>query len=117
MSTTTGTWYPPSLGTGGFLHEGQLFTNPPFMMTPETPNRDEQHGGMEAVGGVAQRMKDAIRLGRNWHRLSSGEREALDMICHKVGRVLSGANPHDLQHWEDLAGYPVAAMREQERQP
>jgi hypothetical protein len=31
--TTTGTWYPPSLGTGGFLHEGQLFTNPPFKMT------------------------------------------------------------------------------------
>jgi hypothetical protein len=33
MTTTTGTWYPPSLGTGGFLHEGQLFTNPPFKMT------------------------------------------------------------------------------------
>jgi hypothetical protein len=31
--TTTGTWYPPALGTGGFLHEGQLFTNPPFIMT------------------------------------------------------------------------------------
>lgn len=35
MSTTTGTWYPLSLGTGGFLAEieGQLFTNPPFKMT------------------------------------------------------------------------------------
>jgi hypothetical protein len=103
-----------SLGTGGFLHEGQLFTNPPFKMTLETPNRDHQHGGMEAVGGVAQQMKAAVRLGRNWHRLSPGEQEALDMICHKVGRVMSGANPHDRQHWEDLAGYPVAAMRELE---
>lgn len=37
MSATAGTWYPPSLGTGGFLHEGQLFTNPPFKMT--TPRR------------------------------------------------------------------------------
>jgi hypothetical protein len=69
---------------------------------------------MEAVGGVAQQMKAAVRLGRNWHRLSPGEQEALDMICHKVGRVMSGANPHDRQHWEDLAGYPVAAMRELE---
>lgn len=36
MTTTTGTWYPPSLGTGGFLAEieGQLFTNPPFFMKP-----------------------------------------------------------------------------------
>jgi hypothetical protein len=33
--TTTGTWYPPSFGTGGFLHEGQLFTNPPFKMTTD----------------------------------------------------------------------------------
>lgn len=114
MISTTGTWYPPSLGTGGFLHECQLFTNPPFKMTIETPNRDTQHGGMEAVGKVAQQMKAAIRSGRNWHRLSSGEREALDMICHKVGRVLSGADPHDLQHWEDLAGYPAAAMRDME---
>ena len=38
--TTTGTWYPPSLGTGGFLHEGQLFTNPPFKMTT-TPDRQD----------------------------------------------------------------------------
>ena len=112
--TTTGTWYPPSLGTGGFLHEGQLFTNPPFKMTPETPNRDDQHGGMDAVGGVAQQMKAAIRSGRNWTRLSCGEKEALDMICHKIGRVMSGADPHDQQHWEDLAGYPIAVMREME---
>jgi hypothetical protein len=33
MTTSTGTWYPPRFGTGGFLHEGQLFTNPPFKMT------------------------------------------------------------------------------------
>jgi len=82
-------------------------------MTTNTPNRDNQHGGMEAVGNVAQRMKSAIRTGRNWQRLSWGEREALDMICHKVGRVLSGADPHDQQHWEDVAGYAHAAMREQ----
>jgi hypothetical protein len=37
--TTTGTWYPPALGTGGFLHEGQLFTNPPFNMTPHSITR------------------------------------------------------------------------------
>lgn len=34
--TTTGTRNPPALGTGGFLIEGQLFTNPPFKMTTTT---------------------------------------------------------------------------------
>jgi hypothetical protein len=108
----TGTWYPPALGTGGVLIEAQLFTNPPFAMTTDIPNRDHQHGGMDAVGEVSQTIKDAIRTGRNWPRLSRGRREALDMLAHKIARVLSGADPHDPQHWEDLAGYPQAAMRD-----
>lgn len=105
----TSTWYPPSLGTG------QLLSNPPFKM--DIPNRDQQHGGMEAVGAVAQLIKDAMRDGRNWERLSCGHREALDMLAHKIGRVLSGADPHDRQHWEDVAGYAQAAMRGGEPQP
>jgi hypothetical protein len=77
-----------------------------------TPNRDHQHGGMEAVGAVAQQIKSAMRTGgHNWHHLTPGEREALDMICHKISRILSGADPHDPEHWTDLAGYAYAAMR------
>ena len=80
------------------------------------PNRDHQHGGMEAVGRVAQRIKRAMRDGQNWDRLGPGHQEALDMVAHKIARVLSGADPHDPQHWEDLAGYPIAAMRQTPQQ-
>jgi len=76
-----------------------------------TPNRDHQHGGMEAVGKLSQQMKGCMRYGGSWSRLTSGEREALDMICHKIARILSGANPHDSEHWTDIAGYAHAAMR------
>lgn len=75
------------------------------------PNRDHQHGGMYAVGQLAQNIKGAMRTGDNWHRLTPGEREALDMIAHKAARILSGADPHDPEHWSDLAGYAQAAMR------
>ena len=76
------------------------------------PNRDDQHGGMEAVGQLAQNMKGCMRYGgANWSRLTPGEREALDMIVHKISRILSGADPHDPEHWTDLAGYAHAAMR------
>lgn len=78
------------------------------------PNRDGQHGGMDAVGEVAQDLKDTMRVGRNWDRLSRAHREALDMIAHKLSRILSGANPHDPEHWEDVAGYAQAAMRSRE---
>jgi hypothetical protein len=76
-----------------------------------TPNRDEQHGGMERVGSRAQLLKGIMREGYNWWQLTPGEREALEMIAHKIARILSGADPHDPQHWEDVAGYAQAAMR------
>ena len=76
------------------------------------PNRDHQHGGMESVGQLAQNIKSAMRYGgSNWGRLTPGECEALDMIAHKIARILSGADPHDSEHWIDLAGYAHAAMR------
>jgi hypothetical protein len=30
--------------------------------------------------------------------------EALEMICTKIARILSG-NPNDPDHWKDIAGY------------
>ena len=81
------------------------------------PNRDHQHGGMEAVGEISQHMKMAMRDGRNWESLTPGEQEALDMVAHKISRILSGADPRDPEHWTDLAGYAHAAMRSREPQP
>ena len=87
----------------------------PLRVAPKLcPNRDHQHGGVEAVGAVEQPIKDAFRAGRNWDRLTPGQKCALDMIAHKLGRILSGADPGDPEHWEDLAGYPTAAMRAKE---
>ena len=80
-------------------------------MNTSIPNRDQQHGGMEAVGEVAQRIKIAMRVSRNWPLLTSGQQEALDMTAHKIARILSGDDAQDPEHWTDLAGYPIAAMR------
>ena len=77
----------------------------------DIPNRDHQHGGVQAVGETAQRIKGTMRSTTNWTLMSYGGREALDMIAHKIGRVLNGDDPHDRQHWEDIAGYAHAAMR------
>ena len=81
----------------------------------EIPNRDDQHGGVEAVGIVSQGVKHAMRKGINWNSLSFGGQESLDMIAHKIGRILSGADPHDHEHWDDIAGYAHAAMRSFDR--
>ena len=37
-------------------------------------------------------------------QLAFDQREALDMIMHKVGRILNG-NPDKIDNWVDIAGY------------
>jgi len=83
------------------------------MTNPAVPNRDHQHGGLESVGIVSQQIKSSMREGVNWktNSLHPAAKESLDMIAHKIARVLSGNNPHDSQHWEDIAGYATAFMR------
>jgi len=83
------------------------------MTNPAVPNRDHQHGGLDAVGIVSQQIKSSMREGVNWetNSLHPAAKESLDMIAHKIARVLSGNNPHDSQHWEDIAGYATAFMR------
>jgi len=36
--------------------------------------------------------------------LAFDQREALDMIIHKMGRIING-NPDKVDHWTDIAGY------------
>ena len=83
------------------------------MTNSAVPNRDHQHGGLDAVGITSQRIKRSMREANNWESLAlhPAGREALDMIAHKIARVLSGSDPHDFQHWEDIAGYATAFMR------
>lgn len=36
--------------------------------------------------------------------LNDTQRESLDMIAHKIGRILAG-DPDFRDHWDDIAGY------------
>lgn len=36
--------------------------------------------------------------------LQDDQQEALDMICHKIGRILNG-DPNYADSWHDIAGY------------
>ena len=43
-------------------------------------------------------------LGRNWAKLDPDQREALEMIAHKMARILNGDQDH-LDSWHDIQGY------------
>jgi len=66
--------------------------------------RASTHGDFNHNSMLAQHLKLVIRQGVNYNSLSNGHREALDMIAHKISRILAGdANYKD--HWHDIGGY------------
>jgi len=72
--------------------------------------REKTHGSYFSVSTMAQSLKDAMRHGKNWDELDDPQRESLEMIASKIGRILSG-NPHDVDHWRDIAGYATLGER------
>ena len=79
-------------------------------MTDILDEREKTHGDFYRVAGTAQELKDVMRRGKNWKILDDTERETLEMIASKVGRILSG-NPHEIDHWRDIAGYATLIER------
>lgn len=43
-------------------------------------------------------------LAKKWVSLASDQKESLEMIAHKIGRILNG-DPNYSDSWHDIAGY------------
>lgn len=67
-------------------------------------DRQGTHGVFRENTVYMQTVKDIMHLCPNWRRLSSWQREALEMVVHKQARLLYG-DPNHLDHWEDQIGY------------
>lgn len=60
---------------------------------------------------ITQGLKDFMKQAPGWKNLRSVHRESLDMIAHKIGRILNG-NPDLPDSWHDIAGYAELVVRE-----
>jgi hypothetical protein len=60
--------------------------------------------GFLGLSVVIQRLKTEMRESRNWDSLDDDQREALEMIAVKIGRILYG-DPRHIDSWHDIAGY------------
>jgi len=63
--------------------------------------RSETHGDFKQHAYYTQTMKGLIPPVTE---LNDRQLEALEMIMHKIGRILAG-NPNHQDHWDDIAGY------------
>lgn len=66
--------------------------------------REEKYGSFEEHATIAQELKCAMQTSRKWESLSDDKKEALEMIQHKVARILNGDPEYD-DNWRDIAGY------------
>lgn len=68
--------------------------------------RGKRYGDFTGHAQVTQYLKfvisDALKFREK--RLTNDQREALDMICHKIGRIVNGDPDYD-DSWHDIAGY------------
>jgi hypothetical protein len=73
--------------------------------------RGRTHGNWIDNARISQSTKELWRKEEGWKRLSNGQREALEMIAHKIARVLSG-DPNYVDHWADVAGYAELVVKQ-----
>jgi hypothetical protein len=68
--------------------------------------RGETYGKFKDLAEVAQRFKDSLQyflITRNKY-LAPDQHEALDMILHKMARIINGDADY-VDNWRDIAGY------------
>lgn len=77
---------------------------PKQTVTEILQERQSTHGAFSESATTVQRLKVIMRATPNWERLSNAQREALEMIQHKLGRMLHG-DPQLLDTVRDIVGY------------
>lgn len=71
--------------------------------------RQNVHGNFSDNSSYSQQFKNIIEESQTGKvRMSDVQRESLDMIVHKIARILAG-DPNHADHWHDIAGYATLA--------
>ena len=73
-------------------------------ITEVLAERGSRYGEFTDHAFITQSIKRAMKNSSNWRHLSDDMKEALEMIAHKIGRILNG----DLEYidsWTDIVGY------------
>lgn len=71
--------------------------------------RGNRYGSFDSHAEITQTLKSVmcgllVDCPTNWAILKHDQAEALEMIAHKIGRILNG-DPDYADSWIDIAGY------------
>jgi hypothetical protein len=77
---------------------------PDPMVAATLGEREAQYGVFIGSASIAQALKAEMFDSPEWSRLKADQREALQMIASKIGRILNGYPDH-IDSWHDIAGF------------
>lgn len=69
--------------------------------------RGSRYGKFISNANTAQELKYLLRDHLTAYvdkQMAPDQQEALDMICHKIARIING-DPNYIDNWVDIAGY------------
>ncbi len=66
--------------------------------------RGNRYGEFINHAEVTQNIKAAMADSQNWSELPDDMRECMEMVAHKIGRILNG-DPNYVDSWTDIIGY------------
>ena len=80
--------------------------NAPKQVAIETTlsERGTRYGNFPGHACITQDIKTVIQTSPAYTRMNYAQREALDMIAHKIGRICNG-DPDYKDSWVDIEGY------------
>jgi Domain of unknown function (DUF6378) len=67
-------------------------------------DRGQKYGSFAEHARISQALKRAMADSPNWSKLTPDKREALEMVQHKIARILNG-DPEYHDSWHDMIGY------------
>lgn len=90
-------------------------------ITATLEERGKRYGDFPTHAEITQQLKRVIAIyvrRKPVCFLAADQQEALDMIFHKIGRIING-DPNYADSWHDIAGYAqlVADRLNREAQP
>jgi len=66
--------------------------------------RGTRYGDFHTHAHITQNIKRAMQNSPNWEGLDDIQKEALEMVAHKIGRILNG-DPYYVDSHHDIQGY------------
>lgn len=73
-------------------------------MNDTLAERGSRYGDFATHAQITQDLKTVFVASPRWTALSAAQKESLEMVAHKIGRILNG-DPNYADSWHDIVGY------------